>query len=79
MNLPPHKCGLYLEHNAYKDIYQTVEQAVRELDENYEEAWLPGEREKALQTGEIWTLQWYPDTPIGFWFKIAASLEALLE
>ena len=79
MNFPEHKCGLYLTHNAYKDIYQSIEAAVAEFDSNgHTDWWLPGEREKALATGDIWELQWYPNTPVGFHFRLAASLEAVL-
>lgn len=72
--LPPHKCGLYLEHNAHRDVYESVEDAVEELGASWVS---PGERNRALQTGEIWTLQWYPETPVGFNLIAASSLEAL--
>ena len=77
MNLPMHKCGLYLEHNRYKDVYSTLEQGITEADEMG--SWIPGEREKSLKTGDIWTLQWYPDTPVGFCHLTASMLEKLLE
>ena len=74
--LPPHKCGLYLEHNTYKDIYQSIEDALAEISDD---AWVsPEDKTAAEATGEIWTLQWYPNTPIGFYFRAAATLENLL-
>lgn len=79
MRLPDHKCGLYLEHNVHRDYYLSIEKAVEEIDEENEPWVSPKEREKALATGEIWTLQWYPETPIGFHRLAASTLEALLE
>ena len=74
--LPSHSCGLYLEHNAYKCLYESVEHAVADL----EDAWIsPEERVKALETGDIWTLQWYPDTPVGFYLLAASNLDVLLD
>lgn len=77
MTFPPHKAGLTLEHNGYKDYYDTIEYGVANEDEFG--SWIPGEREKALETGEVWTLHWYPETPVGFHRLAAASLEKLLE
>lgn len=77
MIFPKHDCSLTLEHNGYKDYYYTIEQAVSEEDE-VGGGWIQGEREKALKIGEIWSLQWYPHTPIGFHRLVAASLEKLL-
>lgn len=37
------------------------------------------EKQKALDTGEIWTLQWYPETPVGFICVAASSLTVLLK
>lgn len=36
------------------------------------------ERDKALGLNQVWTLQWYPDTPVGFCRKRASTLPALL-
>lgn len=80
MRLPEHKCGLYLEHNVHRDYYETIEKAVLDEDQNCGNSWVsPEEREKALLTGELWTLQWYPETPIGFHRLAASTLDTLLE
>lgn len=39
----------------------------------------PDEKAKARATNCIWELQWYPDTPVGFYRIAASSLTALLE
>lgn len=76
MNLPLHKCGLYLTHNEHRDLYQTALDYIkkRSLDqwENQEA------KDIAIKTNEIWQLQWYPDTPIGSIVVQAPTLEALL-
>jgi hypothetical protein len=39
----------------------------------------PEEREKALANNSVWSVQWYPNTPVGFCQIYASSLEALLK
>ena len=72
--LPEHKCGLYLEHNAHKDVYETIE-------EFYDPGAFVSEKErlKAVETNSVWKLQWYPDTPIGFYVVCASTLDAIEE
>jgi len=73
--LPEHKCGLYLENNAHKDVYETIENYYQFLDDDQ---WVSSEEKaKAIETDNVWTLQWYPDTPIGFHKIGASSLEAI--
>lgn len=76
MTFPSHKCSLTLEHNEYKDAYESIEAGVRDEDG----CWVsPEERQKALDTGDIWVLHWHPETPVGFYRLVASSLETLLE
>lgn len=37
------------------------------------------EREKALENNTVWSIQWYPQTPVGFCRLKASSLGALVE
>lgn len=74
--LPEHKCGLYISHNPHKDYYETVE----EYFKNYSSEFISTEQQKvSIQTDELWEIQWYPDTPVGFYCVHAASLTALKE
>jgi hypothetical protein len=74
--LPKHKCGLFLTHNEHKNIYQTAEEYIKNEDHT---TWESEEhKQKAINTNEIWTLQWYPETPIGFYEISAPTLEDLL-
>ena len=72
--LPEHKCGLYLEHNSHKDVYETIEESCDPGDFVSEKEWL-----KAVEDNSVWRLQWYPDTPIGFYIVCASTLEAVEE
>lgn len=80
MKLPQHKCGLYLTHNQHKDTYQTVEEIINERPEWFNGDWAtPTSKQRAIETDELWELQWYPDTPVGFNFVCGATLEEVLE
>lgn len=81
MNLPEHKCGLFLNHNEHRNYYMTAVDYIKEWeaqpcppdwkDENA--------KRRAVETDEIWELQWYPDTPIGFNRVAAPTLREVLE
>jgi hypothetical protein len=77
MKLPKHKCGLYLEHNANRDYYDSVEQYL-EVNTHYQFK-DDASRQACIDSNELWTLQWYPDTPVGFIAVAAPSLDELLE
>jgi hypothetical protein len=65
-----------MQHNEHKDYYQSVEGYIKE---NPNMNWVSkAEMENAIETDDMWAVQWYPDTPIGFYWVAACSLEALL-
>lgn len=75
--LPSHKCGLYIEHNSHKDYHIST---MEKLDELFNENEIDkDEYEQMLLHDSIWKVQWYPDTPIGFYVEYSHSLESLLE
>lgn len=77
IKFPEHKCGLYLEHNPHKNVYETIEQYTS-MYKNTD--WISlEEKKKAIETNELWRIQWYPDTPVGFYILLSSSLEILLE
>ena len=77
MQFPEHKCGLYLEHNTYRNLYDPIEEAVKDEDERGD--WISlEERAAVLATGELGSLQWYPNTPVGFNRVVGSTLEAVL-
>lgn len=74
--LPAHKAGLSLDHNQHRNVYDTAEQWIVDND------WCDWEsdeaKQQAIEADSIWTLQWYPDTPIGFYAVAAPTLTDLL-
>lgn len=63
---------MYLTHNQHKDYYETVEQYLdnpwmKDLDIDEET------RLRMIDSDEVWELQWYPDTPVGFYKVVGAS------
>ena len=49
--LPDHACGLYLEHNRYRDFYDTITMAVAAEDAEHNDWVSPEERAQVLATG----------------------------
>jgi hypothetical protein len=77
VNFPEHKCGLYLTHNQHRDYYEPLAQWIEDQDDQYD--WDSDEaKARAIATDECWTLQWYPETPIGFNAIAAPTLNELL-
>lgn len=75
---PKHEASLYLTHNEHKSYYKTVAEAIEEGDHGMDD-WVSEEQKaKAVATNECWIIQWYPDTPIGFFILAAADLDVLL-
>jgi hypothetical protein len=83
LKFPKHKGGLYLTHNNHKGSYETAKERIEKYEENeiYDLSdWKDKEsRQRAIDTDEIWDLQWYPDTPVGSYKVLAPTLEELLE
>jgi hypothetical protein len=72
---PAHKCGMYLTHNEHRDLYQSAEDFIADRGIEFAD---DVARQRAIDTGEIWTLQWYPDTPVGFYVVAAPTLAEVL-
>jgi hypothetical protein len=75
MKFPRHEASLTLTHNDHKSYYQTVVQAIADDSHGYQaDCWISEEqKQKAIETNECWTLQWYPDTPVGFFYLIGGG------
>ena len=60
--------------------YMTVRQWVEEGPTDFQNDWISEEeKQKAMETNRMWSLQWYPDTPVGSYSVSASSLPALLQ
>jgi len=78
-DLPKHKCSLTLSHNEHKDSYITVKEWL-DFISCYDDEWKNEEqKQRAIDTNEIWELHWYPNTPTGFCRLLAPTLEELLK
>jgi len=81
MKLPRHNGSLYITHNEHINYYVTVDEMIESChpavdDKDYfvsEE-----DMQKCIDTNELWELQWYPDSPIGFYKVCGSSLEIVL-
>lgn len=80
---PPHKGGLHITHNRHHSYYETVEQAIGNSGDGhctYAQGDFVDEAEVAIciATDSVWSIQWYPSTPVGFSIVHAASLSRAL-
>lgn len=75
MKLPKHACGLHLTHNQHKDFYEDISDYIQRDPNCFKDE---AAKAKAIETNEIWELQWYPNTPIGFLKVAAPTLEEVL-
>jgi hypothetical protein len=76
MKFPKHNCELTLIHNAHRNYYQQLSEWIAE------NTWCDWENEdakaRAILEDECWTLQWYPNTPVGFNAVAAPTLNEVL-
>jgi len=78
MKFPNHKAGLHLTHNEHKNYYEKIEDYAN--DDFHKDSWISEEeKELAIKNNDMWKLQWYPETPIGFCVCSAYDLNKLLE
>lgn len=83
------KCGIYLTINKHRDVYETVEDAVNEINEwdkeanghhaNYEPEIDDELKKKMIEKNCLYELQFYPDTPIGFYKVYGTNLNEVVE
>jgi hypothetical protein len=85
MELPKDKAGLTLEHNPHKGSYTPLTEwfSARDMlprEDKTAFADIAGEElQKCLRKDEVWVLQWYPNTPGGFYAVAASTLQGVLE
>jgi hypothetical protein len=76
--IPPHKASMTITHNEHLDVYETVAQRIEGADYFGDEDFVsPEDRQRCIDTNELWTCHWYPETPVGFHKLHASSLAAL--
>lgn len=80
---PAHRCGLFLTHNEHRDYYEPAADWIAQketLMDGAEGLWKDAAaRQRAIDTDEVWVLQWYPERPVGFCIVMAPTLDEVLE
>ena len=77
LEMIPCKGGLTLERDPHKACYAKLETYILDLD--LEETFTSGEDyQESLETDTMWTLHFYPDTPIGSYKISGPTLERVL-
>ncbi len=69
--------SLHIDLNDHHSSYQSAAQAIEENDHGwFDEDRFPSpqERQRCIDTDTIWHIQWYPDTPVGFYSVKASTL-----
>lgn len=78
------KAGIYLSINENRDIYQTVSDKIIEANErgvgnNNSDPEIDEETAKRMiKEGMFISLQFYPDTPVGFYKVYGTSLDEVI-
>lgn len=65
INFPPYEVSCYLEYNEHKSDSR-LEYYFRCFDIKVEDFRSEDDYNKSVETDELWSLQWYPNTPVGF-------------
>lgn len=79
LRFPPHKGGLHITNGPHLCNYETPEQWAVDNEDRQFADWISEDQfAKAMATGSIWTVQWYPDTPGGFFALVGADLDLVL-
>lgn len=77
------KCGVYLSVNAHRDVYESVEDYTKDIVICTDDVIDDDILEKMIETNTIIELQYYPDTPIGFYkiyhYDLDMALDEALE
>lgn len=72
--------SLHVSFNSHASSYLSPEDAADEDLFYPGESWVsPDEKAKAIASNSFWSVQWYPDTPIGSYQVVASSLQAAIE
>lgn len=81
IEFPPHKISLYLEKNQHLINCSTVAEWI-EMDPNNSDDDYWGfleDKAVAIEKNELWSLTWFPDTPVGSHHILASSIEVLMK
>lgn len=72
------KCGIYLDINIHKDLYQKTEEAIKKINENENEI-DEDMAKRMIKEDMIISLQFYPNTPVGFYKIYGTSYDEVIK
>jgi hypothetical protein len=72
--LPRHIAGLYIEHNRHRGYYETTAAAVERGTYDPQDFRDRDAIAACIAADSVWSVQWYPDTPVGSYTVCAATL-----
>jgi len=79
-DLFPKNHQMTISRNEHRTNYESVQEYFSECGGGWkEDDILPEDLKECILKDEIWEVQWYPRTPISFYYVAAATLERCLE
>lgn len=63
-----------MSHNDHHSVYETVAQFLEHRAVEVGEFLSPEDQQEAMSSGELWCLQWYPTSPVGFFYAYGSTL-----
>jgi ribosome-associated translation inhibitor RaiA len=69
------KCGVYLSVNNHRDYYESVEKYLEDRNDEVD----VDVKKKMIETDTIVEIQFYPNTPIGFYRVYHHNLDGALD
>jgi len=74
------KCGVFFYANTHRDIYQSVEDKIIKISSDDNDILIDENiKKKMIETNTILELQFYPNTPIGFYRIFHYDYDKLIE
>jgi hypothetical protein len=74
------KCSVTLEYREFSRVYETLKENIDDgLTYVKNKNFLDGELEKCLETDRYWCLQFYPQSPVGFYYAFSNDLDKLFD
>ena len=78
MWFPKHVAALHIDHNDHKTSYESVTDYIEFLKLSASDFLSHEDMQKCISSDNIWKIQWYPNTPIGFYIACGSTLENAL-
>lgn len=73
--LPPHAASLTITHNEHRDSYMTVAEFLEDSDAHADSI---VDQDILVVGDELWKIQVYPNTPVGFYVVYGPTLESII-